>query len=224
MTTHPHADQDPLSPGFLQALGRRIAVMAELVGSKKRLADAAGISESQLYRCIKGSSATTIEPLVAMAMAAGVSIEWLVLGRGEMKQQGSFSGNTTANSSGLVVIDNIDDNSSQAPFAVAEEWLQQQGLQGNHLQVMTARGDTMAPTCNTGDLLMVDTSDTQLREGHIFALRSFGQTLVRRVQAAPSKGVWLMCDNPQYQPTVLPNDAATTPDVIGRVVWIGRSV
>ncbi|MCY0966491.1 LexA family transcriptional regulator [Parathalassolituus penaei] len=224
MTTHPHADQDPLSPGFLQALGRRIAVMAELVGSKKRLADAAGISESQLYRCIKGSSATTIEPLVAMAMAAGVSIEWLVLGRGEMKQQGSFSGNHATDTSALIAIGDLDANSQHAPLAVTAEWLNQQGLQSNYLHVTTVSGDIMAPTCNSGDLLMIDTNDIQLREGHIFVLRSGGQTLIRRIQIAPSKGLWLMCDNTRYQPTILPNDSLTPPDVVGRVVWIGQSI
>jgi transcriptional regulator with XRE-family HTH domain len=49
---------------------------------KKKMSDAAGVSLSQLGRYISGESQPTIEPLVRMAEAAGVNLDWLATGRG----------------------------------------------------------------------------------------------------------------------------------------------
>ncbi len=62
------------------SLGGRINSVASRVGGKKNLAKMAGISESQLHRYISEKSQPTIEPLVALAEAACVSVEWLATG------------------------------------------------------------------------------------------------------------------------------------------------
>lgn len=73
-------------PTCSSELGTRISEASRLVGGKKALAQMTSLSESQLYRYINGSSSPTIEPLVAIARATGVSIAWLVMGEGPMRQ------------------------------------------------------------------------------------------------------------------------------------------
>ena len=69
-----------VSENKINGMGSRISEISQLLGSKKDLSKAAGISQAQLYRIIKGESQPTIGPLVAMAKAANVSIEWLITG------------------------------------------------------------------------------------------------------------------------------------------------
>ncbi|QKT03452.1 helix-turn-helix domain-containing protein [Ectothiorhodospiraceae bacterium 2226] len=72
-------------PAGVKGLPQRIAMVADVMG-KKELARRSGISESQLYRYIGGQSQPTVEPLVALAAAAGVSIRWLVSGEGPVRE------------------------------------------------------------------------------------------------------------------------------------------
>ncbi len=66
---------------FTSGIGRRINEISRLVGGKKRLAQAAGLSESQLHRIVSGESQAKIENVAAMAIHCGVSIDWLATGR-----------------------------------------------------------------------------------------------------------------------------------------------
>lgn len=208
-------------PDFLPALGKRIAVMAELVGSKKRLADAAGISESQLYRCIKGSSATTIEPLVAMAMAANVSLEWLILGHGDMRT-GSSSSSTALNPEGFTRPDPAEAQPGTSAIAFSNEWLERFNKRSSLIRQLTVIGDSMAPTLNEGDLLLIDSSDSRLADGKMFVLRCQGELLIRRIQIAPQSGLYLLCDNPNYPPALITHQELDSLEIVGRVVWQGH--
>lgn len=66
--------------GHMVGLGMRIAQVAEAVGGKKKLSELIDISEAHLYRYISGKSQPTVGPLLAIARAANVSIDWLVTG------------------------------------------------------------------------------------------------------------------------------------------------
>ncbi|MGC1331032.1 helix-turn-helix domain-containing protein, partial [Pseudomonas sp.] len=64
----------------LDGLGQRIADMAESLGGKRNLARQAGVHETQLYKYIRGGSAPSLAVCLAMARAAGVSLDWLIAG------------------------------------------------------------------------------------------------------------------------------------------------
>ena len=59
---------------------KRLEHCAQVVGSKVKLAEGAGVSFSQLMRYINGSSVPTIPKLVALAEAARVTPAWLLSG------------------------------------------------------------------------------------------------------------------------------------------------
>jgi DNA-binding phage protein len=214
--------QEPGSESFLKALGSRIAIMADLVGSKKKLADAAGISESQLYRCIKGSSATTIEPLVAMAQAAGVSIKWVVHGTEPMRTD--CTSEQTPPAHNLVNISLANSSEQPSMLALANNWITERGWDESHLQLVSARGDSMSPTIRQNSLVLVDSREIKLEDGHIFAFHYPDNPLIRRVQLIPGQGYWLLADNKRYNDTLVKNDDIMDLTVIGRVVWIAQEV
>lgn len=86
-TTEPSVGIGPTVQLITSGIGPRINALSELVGGKEKLSELSGLSASQLRRVIAESSQTKIEIVAAMARAAGVSIEWLVTGEGEMRSK-----------------------------------------------------------------------------------------------------------------------------------------
>jgi hypothetical protein len=92
------------------------------------------------------------------------------------------------------------------------------------LSMIRVTGDSMAPTLNDGDDIMVDHSDglTRLRDG-IYVLRIEDSLLVKRLALHPlGRMVTIQSDNPAYPDW--PDCSLDTIDCLGRVVWAGRRV
>ena len=75
-------------PIYTSGIGARINELARLAGSKKKLANMAGLSESQLHRIASGDSQAKIENIAAIAINCGVSIDWLAIGKISQDSQG----------------------------------------------------------------------------------------------------------------------------------------
>lgn len=85
--------------------------------------------------------------------------------------------------------------------------------------MLRARGDSMEPTIADGDSIVVDESDTAVTATPaIFVLRQDGALLVKRVSRTEA-GFTIASDNPRYPAILTP-----APEIIGRVVWLGRAL
>ena len=92
------------------------------------------------------------------------------------------------------------------------------------VRVARVDGESMAPTLNDGDDIMVDRADAapRLRDG-IYVLRLDDMLMVKRVAMGPKRGRFsVLSDNPHY-PDWTDIDPALV-DIVGRVVWTGRRV
>lgn len=92
------------------------------------------------------------------------------------------------------------------------------------LSILHIEGDSMQPTLNSGDQILLDTNDKldRMRDG-IYALRIDGGLLVKRLAINPStRKLSIRSDNPAY-PSWDDCDLDTVA-VVGRVVWVGRSL
>lgn len=118
----------------------------------------------------------------------------------------------------------VDGESVEAGFAFDPRWLRRLGADTRALSIIAVEGDSMAPTLNDGDDIMVDGSDTgaRLRDG-IYVLRMDDALMVKRVGRLPLPGrISVKSDNSLYPSwDNLPADAVT---LVGRVVWAGRRV
>ncbi len=76
--TEPAADAAGVSP--ISGMGKRISECADRVGGRRALARSAGVHESRIYAYIKEENEPGIEPLVRIASAAGVSVDWIATG------------------------------------------------------------------------------------------------------------------------------------------------
>jgi Peptidase S24-like len=110
-------------------------------------------------------------------------------------------------------------------FAFDERWLK--ALTPSppaNLSVVRVEGDSMAPTLNAGDDILVDLGDSggRLRDG-IYVLRIDEALVVKRIALNPvGRRLTVQSDNPAYPDW--PDCGLDDIKVIGRVIWAGRRV
>ena len=118
----------------------------------------------------------------------------------------------------------IDGEPVEGAVAFDPKWLRDLGADARALSIIRVEGDSMAPTLNDGDDILVDGGDAaaRLRDG-IYVLRMDDVLMVKRVARAPGPGrISVISDNPQYRSwDDLPMVAV---QLVGRVVWTGRRV
>lgn len=103
-------------------------------------------------------------------------------------------------------------------------WLRSLGLAPENLSIIAVEGESMSPTLNSGDTIMVDRGDgaERLRDG-IYVLRLDDALMVKRVALPPRRGagtLTISSDNPHYPSW--PNVDRSLVDIVGRVVWSSR--
>ena len=104
------------------------------------------------------------------------------------------------------------------PLAFKADWIRAKGLKPNKLAAMPATGDSMEPGIFDGDSLLVDTSQTEVIDGKVYALWYDGGERVKRLYRLPGGGLRIKSDNPSH-PTI-----EVSPEHTGHVRVIGRVV
>lgn len=110
-------------------------------------------------------------------------------------------------------------------FAFDERWLKSLTPSiAEKLSIVRVEGDSMSPTLNAGDDILVDLGDAadRLRDG-IYVLRIDDTLVVKRLALNPlGRRVTIQSDNPAYSDW--PDCPIDQLDCIGRVIWAGRRI
>lgn len=110
-------------------------------------------------------------------------------------------------------------------FAFDERWLRRlTAAPAKQLSVIRVEGDSMSPTLDDGDDILIDRDDCsdRLRDG-LYVVRVDDALVVKRLALHPiARRVTVQSDNPAYAdwPDCDLNDI----HCIGRVIWAGRKV
>ena len=110
-------------------------------------------------------------------------------------------------------------------FAFDERWLKAMTASASDkLSIIRIEGDSMSPTLNPGDDILVDLGDgaDRLRDG-IYVLRMDDALVVKRVALHPvGRRATIHSDNPAYPDW--PDCDLAQLDCIGRVIWAARKL
>ena len=101
-------------------------------------------------------------------------------------------------------------------------WLRAQNLPEAHLlAVIEASGDSMQPTIEDGQTLIVNTVDIEPKSTKIYLICIDGKLFIKRLIYTPNG--WIMrSDNPNksnYPDFVIEEEKFSSIDIQGRVVW-----
>jgi phage repressor protein C with HTH and peptisase S24 domain len=119
----------------------------------------------------------------------------------------------------------VNEGFAKPYFGFDERWLKAlTATPASRLSIVRVEGDSMSPTLNAGDDILVDLGDRdgRLRDG-IYVLRVDDALVVKRIALHPvGRRVTVQSDNPAYPDW--PDFDLGELRCIGRVIWAGRKL
>lgn len=106
-------------------------------------------------------------------------------------------------------------------LAFRKDWLSKNGLHAKDLLIVYAKGDSMLPTIQDKEKLLINSSDKDLTDGFIYVIRNHENYWVKRVQRQFDGSLLLISDNKMYPPMQLDLNDTNDVEIIGR--WIPPS-
>lgn len=195
-----------------------------------------GISESVIRKYLNGSY-PVLDKLPSLADAAGTTMEWLigVDNENELNISDNASMLNIDNSKfALIPGYRIQVSAGNGAFnddqvvpcrylAFRRKWLSWRGFSEKDLVIVWAKGDSMEPTINNNDTLVVNMASTRPHDGNIYVFRNGDELFVKRYQTM--MGAWrLISDNKIYPPLDIPKQEQYQFEVVGQVVHIAKDV
>lgn len=201
------------------------ARLAEAMSPEKPTAFAQriGVPQNTVSKYVRGagSAGPRLDIVAKMADGLGCSIDWLVWGRGQGPEadksfiriprfDATLAAGAGSWNDGRRHLDDI-------PFTAEflRKRLNRTSTMG--LSVLTAAGDSMAPTIADGALLLVDEDDKHLTDA-VFAFVLDGDARVKRFRRTLT-GITLVSDNPDYPAESVSGDDLAKLQIIGKVLW-----
>jgi phage repressor protein C with HTH and peptisase S24 domain len=214
---------------MVELIGQRLKQAREQAElTQSALAEAAHVDQSTLAHWERGKTKPSPEKVALMAPALGVSEEWLLYGRGR-GPLGTGGGNgaahrvradvedvQTSTVFGSVSIDELDTRVGAGAGQLIEggvkvgHWMMPRELMKlataageDSVKVVSVVGDSMAPTLNPTDRVLVDTSDRLPSPPGIFVVWDGMGLVVKRIEYIPHSDpatIRISSDNARYAP------------------------
>lgn len=149
----------------------------------------------------KGRNNPTFEVMVKMSELSGIPLPY------------QESSSTAVSPSGMVrfehlnVVASMGSGSENSEFvevvnyvSVAEKWAREHlGSNLKDIRVITAKGDSMAPTIQPNSVLFVDSAVTFFDGEGIYIVQTSDGLKAKRLQMLITGGIHIISDNPQYR-------------------------
>ncbi len=213
--------------GQSETLQARLDEVLRKFVSVAELARAIGVSDNAIYKWLSGRGQPSVANLVALARAAKVSVEWLATGQEHPAPKRSAA--RAAEPAGFAYVAGYDlkePGGRGEPLrseqivdylAFKKDWVRARlKVDPRNLLLIEAIGDSMSPTLEEADLLLVDLGEPRFRHDGIYVLRREHELAVKRLQRRPDGALNIISDNPAYQASIVASDSV---HIIGRVIW-----
>lgn len=163
----------------------------------------------------------------------GCNANWLATGVGTMRNDRNMSETTAvylvgnpqypsirrvalhlqAGVTGFTVENDPED---AEPIVFRKDWFTRHGYQPSKMIAMTVRGDSMEPGLFDGDTIVINTAQTEPKDGAVFAINYEGEPVVKRM--VRDGGQWWLASDNQDQARHPRKIANGTAIIIGQVV------
>lgn len=179
---------------------------------------------------------------VKIAGEYGLSTDWILTGEGPITRESGVSEagavyNSTKTRDDYIYVPRYDVQASAGHGAINDQedvvdhlafkrdWVKNKlGVDGKDLALITAKGDSMEPTIEEDDLLLLNTAINEVQDDGIYCIKNEFRLQIKRIQRMIGKEIVVKSDNPAYQPFTVGPDQLECLEVVGRVVWYGRQI
>ncbi|MDM7947086.1 MAG: LexA family transcriptional regulator [Oceanibaculum nanhaiense] len=201
-----------------------------------RVAELAGINRSFVYDIMRGRSENpNLEKLDQVAQTLNVERNWLLHGIGDVDGESPIMEDpmeafvsipsvevTASMGGGNLITDEVENGE---PYNFQRSWIVHD-LKADpaNLRIMHVEGDSMMPTLNSGDVVLVDLSRKSPTPPGIFVLFDGMGLVAKRLENIPNNDppkVRVISDNTFYSPYERTADEVS---IIGRIRWFAREI
>ena len=187
---------------------KRISSLVESSGlSVRELGRRIGVSNVSIGKWMRGTFLPSGKALDAFCGFFNVSPAFVLYGEGASPDGQSFDPDTisiplydvSASCGGGTFVESPE--SILRNIRVSKEFLRRYAPTANPkaLHIISVSGDSMSPTMEDGDSVIVDTSDRMIKTDGLYVLQMNGSLFVKRIQILPA-GVRIISDNSHYPP------------------------
>ncbi len=115
----------------------------------------------------------------------------------------------------------LQDDVFDGNITIAKQWIERHfsGTDHTRLRFLHAYGDSMAPTFNSGDVLLIDSTAQVIKIDGVYALEAHGRLFIKRVRQRLDGQFEISSDNPTHK-TVDTLNGDHEVRVKGRVIWV----
>ena len=212
------------------------ARIRQLGMSVAEVAREAGVNRSFVYDILRGrSQVPNLEKLTRVAKVVKVEPDWLLTGKGRVTGGDPITEDyhnefvaiqyaaVRPSMGGGAIVD--DDGRPGRDFHFRRAWIRDRlRAAPSMLRVMAVQGDSMMPTLNDGDVILVDMNQRNPIPPGVFVLHDGMGLVAKRLEHVPMSDpprVRIISDNLRYTPYECMADEA---NIIGRVRWYGREL
>ena len=219
------------------SLADRIRARAEQLNiSPAQLAEIANVNRSFVYDILRGRSENpNLTKLSQLAGAMKVSRDWLMHGLGEVEGESPILENPDLAFVAVPYVhlrpsmgggNMVDEEPNYGrPYHFQKRWIVQD-LKADplKLRIMHVEGDSMMPTLQNDDIVLVDTGRRIPSPPGIFVLHDGMGLVAKRLEHIPHSDppmVKIISDNNRYTPYQCTADEV---NIVGRICWYAREI
>jgi phage repressor protein C with HTH and peptisase S24 domain len=187
--------------------------------TQQDLANKAGVTQGSVAHLESGRTKTS-RSITQLAAALEINPEWLAAGKGQPFATVSESAADFPGAMRVIAVEadhpsrtkitkalNIHlsagitgfqleiDEQENGVWDIPTKWIEQRGYHAKDLIAINIKGESMEPHLYQGDLVVINTADTRLVSGEVYAVNYEGEAVIKRM--VREGGMWyLASDNP----------------------------
>lgn len=206
--------------------------------SRPDLAKRMNTSPQQVERLEKGTRSLRQEWIDRAAAAFGVQPQEIITPRGEFVPSAAPAPMLpllTGDGADTVAIQKLDLSLSMGPGTLIDDYIEAEPVTfdlsfirsitrapSDRLRLVTGIGDSMYPTLNWGDVIMIDTTDRALaRQDGIYWINVYGAAGIKRLRTVGQGRVLVKSDNPAVDDQEVDAEDLR---IEGRAIWVARGL
>lgn len=202
---------------------------------RPELAKRMGTTPQQVERLEKGQRGLSQKWIDKAAEALGVSPAEIIMPVREVEQSSGDARSIISDGEDTVSIQKLDLSLSMGPGTLIDDWVESEPIHfdrgflqlitrapAHRLKLVSGIGDSMYPTLNWGDAIMIDTTDRALaRQDGIYWINLYGAAGIKRLRTVGEGRILVKSDNPAVEDQEV--DAADL-RIEGRAIWVARGL
>jgi phage repressor protein C with HTH and peptisase S24 domain len=197
---------------YLQNLTSRKITASEIAYALK-------VSKQNISQRIKNSSEITVSELASIREYFNVKIDDSAISNSILVP---ILGDVSAGMGHGITVYN---ETKTADYQISSKLAHDLDINPKSVDMIFTSGDSMLPTIEGGDSVLIDRTRKEIYDGRIYCVRVDGQLLIKRLQKIPPHTVIVISDNQKYKSFEVDFSKPQMEfdfEIIGEVRWWGR--